>query len=158
MQLILLKISEENRKTEMSFELSKIFLSIENLKNLGTRTTNVVVVASWAVLAPHQAVPSSVTGHQCQCPSGEACSFATVHALGGTTWPGFFIKRPNNSCRFATLEEVCNTVSRPCRSCHSFHSQNSPAASHLFAHETFLYTVDFVASRFQPGRNPDFTL
>ena len=120
--------------------------NLQQKKALGTRATNVVVVASLVVLAPHQAVPSksvtSVTSFtSAKCIAGIAA--CTVHALGGTTWPGFLIKRPNNSCRFA--ESTCSPVrrstefSRPCRSCHSFHSQNSPddtnlAAIHLFAH------------------------
>lgn len=127
--------------------LLKLCIEIYNQKKaLGTRATNVVVVASLVVLAPHQAVPSksvtsvnSFTSAKCIA----VIAACTVHALGGTTWPGFLIKRPNNSCRFA--ESTCSPVrrstefSRPCRSCHSFHSQNSPdntnlAAIHLFAH------------------------
>lgn len=130
--------------------LLKLCIEIYNKKKaLGTRATNVVVVASLVVLAPHQAVPSksatSVNSFtSAKCIAGIAgIAACTVHALGGTTWPGFLIKRPNNSCRFA--ESTCSPVrrstefSRPCRSCHSFHSQNSPdhtnlAAIHLFAH------------------------
>lgn len=88
----------------------KLCIEIYNKKKaLGTRATNVVVVASLVVLAPHQAVPSksatSVNSFtSAKCIAGIAA--CTVHALGGTTWPGFLIKRPNNSCRFAESPPV----------------------------------------------------
>ena len=99
--------SKYRRKTEMSQIAKDInpLKSIWTKKNLGTRTTNVVVVASWAVLAPHQAVPSSVTSVQVAKKLHRPC-------LGWNHLARLLHKETKQLLSIRnSLEEVCNTVS-----------------------------------------------